>query len=82
MPADLRTHGALARAAMMAGAVEAVLVSAVDYANRRIQFGRPIGKFQAIQQALAQLAGATTSAQTCTPRDSPHVRIFGHKKSL
>lgn len=63
MPADLRTHGALARAAMMAGAVEAVLVSAVDYANQRIQFGRPIGKFQAIQQALAQLAGAATSAQ-------------------
>jgi acyl-CoA dehydrogenase len=62
-PADLLAHGALARAAMMAGAVEATLASSVEYANQRIQFGRPIGKFQAIQQELAQLAGAATSAQ-------------------
>jgi len=65
-PADLLAHGALARAAMMAGAVEATLASSVEYANQRIQFGRPIGKFQAIQQSLAQLAGAATSAQCVT----------------
>lgn len=63
-PVGVRTYGALARSAMMAGAVEAVLASAVDYANERVQFGRPIGKFQAIQQALAQLAGEATSAQS------------------
>jgi acyl-CoA dehydrogenase len=60
---DLTVYGALIRAAMMAGAVEAVLVSAVEYANERVQFGRPIGKFQAIQQSLAQLAGEATSSQ-------------------
>ncbi|MDR2992100.1 MAG: acyl-CoA/acyl-ACP dehydrogenase [Burkholderiaceae bacterium] len=65
-PADLLAHGALARAAMMAGAVEATLASSVEYVNQRVQFGRPIGKFQAIQQALAQLAGAATSAQCVT----------------
>lgn len=64
VPVDVRTYGALARAAMMAGAVESTLNSAVAYVNERIQFGRPIGKFQAIQQSLAQLAGEATSAQS------------------
>lgn len=57
-------YGALARAAMIAGAAESVLRESVQYANDRVQFGRPIGKFQAIQQSLAILAGEVTSAQT------------------
>ena len=48
--------GALARAVLMAGALEEVLSLAVQYANDRVQFGRPIAKFQAIQQQLALLA--------------------------
>ena len=55
--ADLvRGIGALMRAAQMAGAMEAALDFATRYANDRVQFGRPIGKFQAIQQQLALLA--------------------------
>jgi acyl-CoA dehydrogenase len=57
-------YGALARAAMIAGVVESVLRDSVQYANDRVQFGRLIGKFQAIQQSLAVLAGEVTSAQT------------------
>ena len=48
--------GALSRAVLMAGALEEVLRITVQYANDRVQFGRPIGKFQAIQQQLAALA--------------------------
>jgi hypothetical protein len=48
--------GAVMRAAQMAGAMEAALDLATRYANDRVQFGRPIGKFQAIQQQLALLA--------------------------
>lgn len=48
--------GALSRAVMMAGALDEVLKLTVQYANDRVQFGRPIGKFQAIQQQLALLA--------------------------
>jgi len=48
--------GALMRAAQMAGAMEAALDLATQYANDRVQFGRPIGKFQAIQQQVAVLA--------------------------
>jgi len=48
--------GALLRAAQMAGAMEAALALSTRYANDRVQFGRPIARFQAIQQQLALLA--------------------------
>src|SRR6185312_13288779 len=32
------------------------------YANERVAFERPIGKFQAVQQNLARLAGETAAA--------------------
>jgi acyl-CoA dehydrogenase len=54
--------GALSRAAMMAGALDQVLALTVQYANDRVQFGRPIGKFQAIQQQLALLAEHVAAA--------------------
>jgi acyl-CoA dehydrogenase len=59
----LRLAGALARACQMAGAVSAVLDLCVEYANDRVQFGRPIGRFQAIQQQLAVLAGDSAAAE-------------------
>src|SRR3954452_17212043 len=62
--ADLvRCVAALLRAAQMAGAMEAALDLATTYANDRVQFGRPIGKFQAIQQQLALLAEEAAAAQ-------------------
>jgi alkylation response protein AidB-like acyl-CoA dehydrogenase len=54
--------GALSRSVLMAGALEEVLALAVQYANDRVQFGRPIGKFQAIQQQLAVLAENVAAA--------------------
>lgn len=54
--------GALLRACQMAGALEAALQLSIDYANERKQFGRSIGKFQAIQQQLAILAEETAAA--------------------
>jgi len=53
----IRLYGAMARAAQMAGALDACLEQAVRYATERKQFGRPIGSFQVIQQNLAVLAG-------------------------
>jgi acyl-CoA dehydrogenase len=58
----LYRRGALARATMMSGALERVLDLAVTYAQERVQFGRPIAKFQAVQQNLAVLAGQTAAA--------------------
>lgn len=49
--------GAMLRASQMAGAMRRLLELSVEYANTRRQFGRSIGRFQAIQQSLAELAG-------------------------
>lgn len=52
--ADLRAKGAFVRVAMAAGAFEAGFELAIDHVNTRVQFGKPLGKFQAVQQALAE----------------------------
>jgi acyl-CoA dehydrogenase len=57
------TLGALARALMMVGALESALEQSVRYANERVQFGKPIGKNQAIQQQLALMAGDAAAAR-------------------
>jgi acyl-CoA dehydrogenase len=54
---DLLAYGAAVRAALMAGALERILMQTVEYARTRVQFGKPIAAFQAIQQQLAVLAG-------------------------
>ncbi len=60
--ARLYAEGALARSVQMAGALERTLEYSLQYANERVQFGRPIAKFQAIQHMLAQLAGQVAAA--------------------
>lgn len=45
--------GALATAAQLVGAGQALLDAAVDYAKQRAQFGRVIGSYQAIKHKLA-----------------------------
>ncbi|MGE2816701.1 acyl-CoA dehydrogenase family protein [Mycobacterium heidelbergense] len=47
--------GALATAAQLVGAAEALLNDAVDYAKHRTQFGRVIGSYQAIKHKLADV---------------------------
>lgn len=54
--------GALARAAQIAGAVDRALELSVQYVLERKQFGRPLAAFQAVQQALAVLAGQAAAA--------------------
>ena len=59
---SLMLMGATARSVQMAGALQAVLEMTVNYAQERIAFGRPIGKFQAVQHNLARLAGEMAAA--------------------
>lgn len=54
--------GALACAAEMVGAARRILELAVEHAKTRVQGGRPIGAFQAIQHACADLARGVESA--------------------
>ena len=61
-PAQLRAAGAAIRTVQLAGALGRALALSVAYAQTRVQFGRPIGKFQAIQQNLAIMAGQSAAA--------------------
>jgi alkylation response protein AidB-like acyl-CoA dehydrogenase len=45
--------GALAASAQILGAGQAVLDTATEYAKARVQFGKPIGSFQAVKHQLA-----------------------------
>jgi alkylation response protein AidB-like acyl-CoA dehydrogenase len=47
--------GALACAAQLLGAGQAVLHMAAEHARTRVQFGRPIGAFQAVKHQLADV---------------------------
>ncbi len=58
----LRPLGAALRTVQIAGALDRLLPLCVEYAQTRQQFGRPIGKFQAIQHSLAVLAGQAAAA--------------------
>jgi acyl-CoA dehydrogenase len=53
---DARTLQAAVVAAQMAGALSSVFQRSLQYANERQQFGRAIGKFQAIQHQLAVMS--------------------------
>lgn len=59
----LLAHFAVLHTAQIAGALAYMLPLCVEYAGDRVQFGRPIAKFQAIQHALAQLASEAAASQ-------------------
>jgi acyl-CoA dehydrogenase len=58
----LMLMGATARSVAISGALESALDLTVQYANERVAFERPIGKFQAVQHSLARLAGEVAAA--------------------
>lgn len=59
----LRETAAFLHAAKLAGAMLLVLQMTIDYAQTRSQFGRPIGKFQAIQQQVSVMAENVAAAR-------------------
>jgi acyl-CoA dehydrogenase len=64
-PKDVEVYAAdeaALRTLTLAGALERLLAMAVQYAGERVQFGKPIGKFQVIQQNLAVLATQACAA--------------------
>ena len=60
--AELVRTAAILRAGQILGATEWVFMRSTDYAMERRQFGREIGKFQAVQQMLAELADHSLAA--------------------
>jgi acyl-CoA dehydrogenase len=62
--ADLHTLQAGVLAAQLAGALAGVFARTLQFANERNQFGRPIGKFQAIQHQLSVISEHVFAART------------------
>jgi acyl-CoA dehydrogenase len=63
---SLRAAMAGARAFQIAGALDRVLEMTAGYVQEREQFGRPIARFQAVQQSLAELGGQVATARAAT----------------
>src|SRR6185436_14204478 len=69
--------GAAARAQQMAGALEHILDRSVQWSLDRVQFGRPIAKFQAVQHNLATLAGEVAAAGAAADAAAEAISLHG-----
>ncbi len=58
----------LTAAAGAVGACQALIDEAVKYANERKQFGRPVGKYQMVQEEIARMIVETEAARLMTYR--------------
>lgn len=58
---SLLAYSAAVHAALMAGAAARVFDMTLQYANDRVQFGKSIGKFQAVQHQLSVMAELVAS---------------------
>jgi acyl-CoA dehydrogenase len=64
----LRRRGALSRVALIAGALAAASELTQAYTAQRVQFGRPINRFQAVQHHLVTLAQQAALARMALDR--------------
>ena len=74
---DPKLLGALLTSIQISGVLERILNQSVQYASDRVQFGKPIGKFQAIQQQLSLMANHVVAARmavatACDAMESPN----------
>lgn len=63
---QFRLRGALARSVQVVGAMDRVLQVVLRHVDERQQFGRPIGRFQAVQHLVADIAMETSLARAAT----------------
>lgn len=83
----LRGLAAILRAALIAGAAERLTVMTAAYANERVQFGKPIGRQQALQQQMAVMAEEMVAARIasqsgCAGRFPPSLVAVAAAKSV
>lgn len=87
---SLGLRGALTRVVLMSGALDQVLATTVRYTGERQQFGKPVGRFQAVQQhvvhiaqqvALLDMAAAQAghAIESDAPRDEQRFQVLAAK---
>ncbi|MDT5015116.1 MAG: acyl-CoA dehydrogenase, partial [Mycobacterium sp.] len=60
---ELVRRGAWCRCVQIVGALDAAAAMTVEHTRQRVQFGRPLSKFQAVQHSLAAMAGEIERAR-------------------
>lgn len=63
---QFRLRGALGRCAQISGGLNRMLELVLEHVGSREQFGRPIGRFQAVQHLVCDIAGETALAAAAT----------------
>ena len=63
---ELTRRGAWARCIQIIGALDAACELTVAHTGERVQFGRPLNKFQAVQHSLAAMAGEIERSRAAT----------------
>ncbi len=63
---QLTLRAALIRAIQVCAALDRILELSIEHVGARVQFGRPLAKFQAIQNSIADMAAESALARTAT----------------
>jgi acyl-CoA dehydrogenase len=64
--AELRLKSALVRAIQVCAALDRTLALSIEHTTSRIQFGRPLAKFQSVQNLIADIAAEAALARSAT----------------
>jgi acyl-CoA dehydrogenase len=74
---ELVRRGAWARCVQIVGAFDSAMELTVAHTSERVQFGRPLSKFQAVQHSLAAMAGEIERARAATDLATAAVTEYG-----
>jgi acyl-CoA dehydrogenase len=74
---ELTRRGAWARCNQIVGALDAACEFTVAHTGERVQFGRQLSKFQAVQHSLAAMAGETERARAATALATAAANDYG-----
>jgi acyl-CoA dehydrogenase len=64
--AQLRLKSALARSVQVCAALDWILELSIEHVTSRIQFGRPLSRFQAVQHQISDIAAEAALARAAT----------------
>jgi acyl-CoA dehydrogenase len=73
---QLQLKAALVRSIQVSAALDRILQLCVDHAAARVQFGRPLSKFQAVQNLISDIAAEAALARAATEA-ALHAAVIG-----